>query len=762
MSENQPSTESAEKTVTETVKKDEIQEPSNETTTKPKTKRRGRYKRKPKAETVEEKAEKKPVEAAPEATAEKDAVAKEPEKKFDPADEIPSWDDDDEPAPVVKVKEPEVVKEPVVEKKEAKAEEPVKAEEPKVAGKEQNRAQTNPAGRKHSRPDSRGRSRRPERGEKKPSGPDGAEEKVREEKVREEKAREDKTREDKSREEKAPPQRPGGYNNQPQRQKSENGQAHRRPQGSRPDRSARPAAAPSPAANSGGSLQREMLINISQGEECRIAIVADHKLDELYVERLSTASVVGNIYKGKVVNMEPSIQACFVDFGIGQNGFLHISDVMPTYFKNGKRESERVGQKRPRDQRPPIQDCFKRGDEVVVQVIKAGIGTKGPTLSTYLSIPGRFLVMMPGMNRTGISRKIEDDETRDKMRELIRQLDLPRDMGFILRTAALGSTKRDIRADYSYLMRLWKRIEEKTEKQAAPCELYQESDLISRTLRDVFNSSINRIVCDSEYSWKKARDFLAIAMPRSKQKVIRHEGKQPLFSKYRIEQEIEQIQSRHVPLKIGGSIVIDQTEAMVAIDVNSGKYRVHENAEETALKINMEAASEIARQLRLRDLGGVIVMDFIDMMQARNRRAVEKALRDAVAADRASTKILRMSQFGLIEMTRQRMKPSLKRSIYIDCPHCKGSGLIKSPESMSIEVMRRLQFTIEMETIQQIDISVSLEVAGYLQNRKRTAIAALEKKYDKGIFINANPDISNDEVRFHAHDRRGIEVPIDF
>lgn len=505
-------------------------------------------------------------------------------------------------------------------------------------------------------------------------------------------------------------------------------------------------------------MAREMLINVTQGEECRIAVVANNRLEELYVERLANVSQVGNIYKGKVVNIEPSIQACFVDFGIGQNGFLHISDVQTSFFKGKNNPKERVGMKRPRRQRPPIQECIKRGQEVIVQVIKEGIGTKGPTLTTYLSIPGRYLVLMPGMNRMGISRKIEDDEIRRKLRELLGQLEPPKDVGIILRTASIGSNKRELRRDLNYLLRLWKTISKNIKSDSFPIPLYQESDLVTRTIRDVFNASIERVICDSDLSFKKVRDFLAIAMPRSRNRVVRYEGKVPMFTKYNLEREIENIQRRHVPLKIGGSIVIDPTEALVAIDVNSGKYRVHEDAETTSFNINTEAAKEISRQLRLRDLGGVIVIDFIDMLEDKHRRALEKTLRDAVSSDRASSKILRMSQFGIIEMTRQRMKPSLKSSQYMDCRHCKGSGLIKTPESMAIDIMRRIQYAVENKNVTRIEIEVSPEVAGHIQNCKRLALVELEKVWDKEIAINANSNFSNDEVKFNACNARGVTV----
>jgi ribonuclease E len=504
-----------------------------------------------------------------------------------------------------------------------------------------------------------------------------------------------------------------------------------------------------------------MLINVAQEEECRIAVVENGQLEELYTERTSISSYVGNIYKGKVTNIEPSIQACFIDFGIGQNGFLHISDLQSSHFQSRKSPRERVGRKHPRRDRPPIQDCLKRGQELIVQVIKDGIGTKGPTLTTYLSIPGRFLVLMPGMNRMGISRKIEDETVRARLRDLLKQLSAPRDMGFIIRTAGENRNKSELKRDLNYLLRLWKTFSKRINSDPAPSELYRESDLVIRTIRDIYNTNINRIICDKAPTVKKVRDFLRIAMPRHRTRISIHDGTTPLFQKYKIEQEIEKIHSRVVPLKSGGSIIIDSTEAVVAIDVNSGKYRAHENAETTAYKINMEAAPEIARQLRLRDLGGVIIIDFIDMLEAKHRQAVEKAVKDAVANDRARTKILRISQFGIIEMTRQRMRPSLKSSIYTNCPHCQGTGLIKTAESMSIEIMRNVQAVIQKSNVATINIEVATEVSYFLLNKKRALLSDLEEIYNKIIHIHSNRDFANDVVKITTRDNRGSIIGSD-
>ncbi|MHC4215063.1 MAG: Rne/Rng family ribonuclease [Planctomycetota bacterium] len=352
-------------------------------------------------------------------------------------------------------------------------------------------------------------------------------------------------------------------------------------------------------------MAKEMLINVAESEECRVAIVEKGSLEELYVERASFSSHVGNIYKGKVVNIEAGIQAAFVDFGIGRNGFLHISDLHHRYFKKSTaKELEKLGRRKALKDRPPIQNCLRKGDELVVQVTKEGIKTKGPTLSSYLSLPGKFLVMMPWMRRHGVSHKIEDEDERKRLRQILDDCKPPKGQGFIIRTAGQGASKRDIQNDLKYLNRLWTAIEKRIDKEKAPAELYQESNLVIRTLRDVFNSGIREIICDSENVVRKIKDFLSIASPRLRRKVTFYDQKIPIFHKYKIEEEIAKIQSRSVGLKAGGSIVLEQTEALVAIDVNSGKYRKAQNAEQTAYKINIDAAREIARQLRLRDLGG--------------------------------------------------------------------------------------------------------------------------------------------------------------
>ena len=408
--------------------------------------------------------------------------------------------------------------------------------------------------------------------------------------------------------------------------------------------------------------------------------------------------------------------------------------------------------------KPPIQEVFRRGDEVLVQVIKESIGTKGPTLSTYISIPGRYLVLMPGLNRVGVSRKIADEGQRRKLREIMNELNPPKGLGFIVRTAGLERTKRELARDLAYLLRLWKVLLLRIKKARTPAPIYQESDMITRTIRDIFTSEIDTIWIDEPAAFERAQEFLRVVMPRFVNRLQLYGEKVPLFHKYGIEDEIAKIQRRHVPLPEGGSIVIDQTEALVAIDVNSGNFRVENDAERTAYEMNLRAAKEIARQLRLRDLGGVIVNDFIDMRDERHRRGVEKALRDAIKRDRARTKVLRMSAFGLIEMTRQRIRPSLKRSVYEDCAHCTGAGVVKTVESMSIDVMRLLALASHREDVRRVNISLGIPVAMYLNNRKRRDIARLEVESNMTVQIRGEEHVPAEHLHIEFFDGNNSEI----
>ncbi len=526
-------------------------------------------------------------------------------------------------------------------------------------------------------------------------------------------------------------------------------------------------------------MKKEMLINVSQSEECRIAVLENGILEELYTERASQNNYVGNIYKGRIVNLEPSIQAAFVDFGVGRNGFLHISDVDAQYFRQAGYDPSEIAasdrnfddgddDKRRRDRggrprfKPPIQEVFRRGDEVLVQVIKEGIGNKGPTLSTYISVPGRYLVLMPALGRVGVSRKIEDESQRRKLRDMLLELNPPKGIGFIVRTAGQDRTKKELARDVAYLLRLWKVIVRRMKREAAPCDVYEESDILIRTIRDTFTEDIDSIIVDQKEAYDRAREFLQLVMPRFVNRLHYYEGREPLFHKYQIEQEIARIHQRQVQLKGGGSIVIDTTEALVAIDVNSGSFRSDESAEDNAFQVNITAAKEIARQLRLRDLGGVIVNDFIDMKKESYRRKVERVLRDAMKRDRARTKILRTSPFGLVEMTRQRIRPSLKRSVYEDCPCCKGRGLVKTPESMAIEIIRILLLSCQTPKVQRITVRVNDKVAAYLLNKKRREIMAMEEANGTSIQILGSENLFPEHFEFDCRDAEGTVIPIPY
>ena len=520
-----------------------------------------------------------------------------------------------------------------------------------------------------------------------------------------------------------------------------------------------PAEAEAAPAEKAGKPSRLMIINAVPREECRIAVLANGRLEEIYLERATAESHVGNIYRGIVTNVEPSIQAAFIDFGQGKNGFLHISDLHPQYFPNGAGQTENVGHKMPRRARPPIQRCLRRGQEIIVQVTKEGIGTKGPTLSTYLSIPGRFLVMMPGMGRLGVSRRIEDDASREKLRATLSELELPEGMGFIARTAALNRTKRELQSDLNYLLRLWRAVENRAKSEPAPAELYRESDLVIRTIRDTFTGDVERILVDDPEVAQRARDFLSIFNPRYNDIVQVYTDPVPIFHKFGIEAELERLHSRRVPLPSGGYLVIEPTEALVAIDVNSGRFRTEDDAEATAYKINLEAADEIARQLRLRDLGGVVVCDFIDMRSEAHRREIERRLARNLREHKERAKVLRMSEFGIIELTRQRQRASLTRSVYQDCRHCHGTGLVKTVDSVALDVLRLVQLAVTREHIHMIELTVSPEVAFLLQNRKRRLLYELESKNRRVISIRSDPNFSLDQVEIRCTDSRGRLVP---
>ena len=413
--------------------------------------------------------------------------------------------------------------------------------------------------------------------------------------------------------------------------------------------------------------------------------------------------------------------------------------------------------------RMPIEKIFKRGQEVIVQVIKEGIGTKGPTLSTFVSIAGRYLVLMPSLARFGVSRKIEDFDARRRLREIMNDLNPPKGVGFIVRTAAIDRNPTELQNDLAYLLRLWQVMVKRIKRVQGAVEIYRESDMITRTIRDNFSADIDAVWVDEPEAYQHASEFMQVVMPKYADRIKLHDTVEPLFHKHRLEEELSKINQKRIEMPQGGSIIIEQTEALVAIDVNSGNFRGDNNAEENAFRMNVLAAKEIARQLRLRDLGGVIVNDFIDMRDEKHRRIVEDTLRDALKRDKARTKILRISQFGIIEMTRQRMQPSLKKRVYDDCTSCKGTGFVKTNETMSIEVMRTLQLAAHralagVPPVASVQLTVHMDVAYFLLNRKRRDIAALEDKARIDITVHGALGVSPDLMDLKCFDPNGNEV----
>lgn len=509
-----------------------------------------------------------------------------------------------------------------------------------------------------------------------------------------------------------------------------------------------------------GEFNRVMIVNDTPGEECRIAILDQGRLDGLSTERVATATNVGNIYKGKVTNVEPAIQAAFVDFGEGQNGFLHISDLHPKYFPSGDK-TEKVGKKVPRKSRPLMQEALKRGSEILVQVLKEGLGTKGPTLTSYLSIPGRLLVMMPGMDKVGVSRKVEDETQRKEMRRILDSLNLPEGFGFILRTAGFTATKTDLSRDAAYLTRLWKVMEKRMDSVGAPCELYTESDLLLRTLRDVLDTSISAIVVDSESALARASTFLSVIAPRSSPPVRFYGGKAPIFHAFDVERQIELIHAREVPLPSGGALVFDQAEALVAIDVNSGKSRSARDSETNAYRTNCEAVEEICRQLRLRDLGGLVVCDMIDMRSHKHRKDIQDRFTNAFKKDRARTTVLPVSDFGIVEITRQRMRPSLRKTHYAECPTCVGHGEIRLPDSVAADALRRAGSLLAHERIRRLELVVPVRVASSLLSSRRQQLMRLERSFDKRIDVRISEALGLDRFDVYAYDDRNADVEID-
>ncbi len=467
----------------------------------------------------------------------------------------------------------------------------------------------------------------------------------------------------------------------------------------------------------------KILINAIDPEECRVATVKANKLEEFYIESAAREITQGNIYKGVISRIEPSLQAVFVDYGAERHGFLQRPEIHSDYFQDSESGDH------------SIDKIVKRGQEIMVQVTKEPFMKKGAMLTTYISLAGRHLVLMPGSDKLGISRKIEDEEERNRLKDLMGKLKPPEGFGLIVRTVGIDSTKTLLSRDLKYLLRLWKTIKQSVMKEPAPALLYRERDLVLRSIRDYFTPEVNEILIDNPSVYQEVRKFIKI-ISRKHHKIVRlYKGAKPIFTKFEIENQIASIFESRVILKSGGSIVIEQTEAMVSIDVNSGKSTHERSIEKTAFLTNLEAAEEIARQLRLRDLGGLIVIDFIDMQEPKHRSEVERRLRSCTGDDKAKTKVGKISRFGLLEMSRQRIRPSIEFGSYHPCRHCQGKGLVASTETLAVGFLRKLSLETLKPGITSVKGVVPVDVADYLLNKKRKEIAELEERRTLSVEI---------------------------
>ncbi|GBG01503.1 hypothetical protein AZSI13_08300 [Azospira sp. I13] len=471
---------------------------------------------------------------------------------------------------------------------------------------------------------------------------------------------------------------------------------------------------------------KRMLFNATQAEELRVAIVDGQKLIDLDIESAAKEQRKSNIYKGVITRIEPSLEACFVNYGEERHGFLPFKEVSRAYFQPGV------------DNRASIKEALKEGQEVIVQVEKDERGNKGAALTTFVSLAGRYLVLMPNNPRGGgVSRRVEGDE-RAELREVMDQLQVPGGMSLIARTAAIGRNAEELQWDLNYLLKLWEAIEGAASSQSGPFLIYLEGSLVIRAIRDYFQPDIGEILIDTDEIFEQARSFMGTVMPANENRVKLYRDDVPLFSRFQIEHQIESAYSRQVNLPSGGAIVIDHTEALVSVDVNSGRATRGQDIEETALKTNQEAADEIARQLRLRDLGGLIVIDFIDMENQKNQREVENRLRDALRHDRARVQMGKISRFGLMELSRQRLRPALAETSYIPCPRCTGTGHIRSTESAALHILRILEEEAMKDNTAAVHTQVPVDVATFLLNEKRPDIQAIELRHKVTILLIPN------------------------
>lgn len=498
----------------------------------------------------------------------------------------------------------------------------------------------------------------------------------------------------------------------------------------------------------------EVIIN-SEPLETRVAVLIDSKLEDFTVERTNTERLVGSIYKGKVRNLEDGLKAAFVDIGFEKNAFLHYWDIIPNSFDSSVELVEREGDRQKKRENKPkitqrdVPKLFPVGSEIIVQVTKGPIGTKGPRVTTNLSLPGRYLVLLPNSDQSGISRKIDNHEERQRLKKIVRELTLPEGMGVIVRTAGEGKLKRYFIRDVAMLLEEWKTIQEKIKTQGLASCVFQEPDLIERTVRDFLTEEVTRILIDSNKEFQRIRDSIAKISQRSAKKVVFYNEAQPLFDRFNVSKQLEHAFGRQVTLKSGGYLIIDETEALVAIDVNSGKHKGTKDHDQNLLKVNLEAADEIARQLRLRNMGGIIVLDFIDMKSRSDQQRVFQRMKENLKRDKAKTHVLPLSQLGLMEMTRQRHTESVAAAMYMDCPHCKGRGVVKSSESMSVEIQRKLTSIMKARPRSEEDFQLRVHCTQQVLDRLRTQdeklLIELEKKFFAKLSFRTEPAFHNEQ-----------------
>ena len=477
-------------------------------------------------------------------------------------------------------------------------------------------------------------------------------------------------------------------------------------------------------------ISKKMLINVMHPEETRVAIVHDGRLMELNIEISGKEQIKGNIYKGVVLRVEPGLQAVFIDIGRAKPGFLQIGELHPDYWEWRDDIPEEQRKRRPR-----IQEVLRRGQELVVQIEKDERDNKGSALTSYLSLPGRYMVIMPGSDSTGISRKVEQEGARKKLKEIVAEMNIPEGTGYIIRTEAVGRSPEELKKDFSNLTELYESIKLRATEIKGAGEIYRDSGLIIRTIRDYFSDDIDEVLVDSKDAYREAKEFFRDTMPACEKRVKLHKEKRPIFSRFQLEELIDQIYEKRGPLPSGGSLIIEPTEALVSIDVNSGKSSGERGIEDTAFKANMEAAEEVARQLRLRDLGGLIVIDFIDMRENKHNSDVEKTLKNALKMDKARVNVGRISQFGIMEMSRQRIAKTLNDAIHLECPHCEGRGKVKSVEAMAVSFLRKVHAAAAKGTVAEVRGGLPLEVAYYLLNRKKRELTQIENDYEIEVTV---------------------------